>query len=549
MENTTTLADEFHAYLERTQQMDALWKGDLAYLEEWEDFTTDGVAERRQTLREFARRAREVGEADGWDPTLDLVAHAATALDAELEFYHELQAANSAVGFHPMVLTFLPRYPLVSSADGDRYLTKLHNLVPTLAAFEQRLRSAATKGRVPIKAIVRQSIAGLNRHLAAPPNEDPLLAQAPPLELEGAAAAAWSDEVRAIVIREIRPAWASLRDTMEQKVLPAAPSDDHAGLVHYAGGNYDDLIVGNVTLSYQAREIHEIGLAQIMRLEDEYRAIAGPLLGTDDVNEIYARLRDDPDLHYTDADSLVADATEAIARASAAMQDWFGVLPKAPCVATSITQGPLAFYSQPSEDGSQPGTFFFNTADPSMWGTFQLQATAYHEGIPGHHLQVALTMENESLHELHKQPLSVAYLEGWALYSERLADEMGLYSSEMDRVGMLAADSMRACRLVVDTGLHALGWSRDQAIVYMLEHSPMTRTQVEGEIDRYIGNPGQALGYMMGRLEIERIRTSAEERLGDRFDLKDFHDVVLGHGDVPLATLGRLVDGWVASCL
>jgi uncharacterized protein (DUF885 family) len=547
MDEITTLADEFQAYLERTQQMEALWKGDLTYLEEWEDFTAEGVAARRETLRQFAARARAVEEAEGSHPTLDLVAHAAMALDAEMEFYHDLQAVNSALGFHPMVLTFLPRYPLVTAEHGERYLVKLHNLVPTLAAFEERLGSAATRGRVPIRTIVQQTIAGLGRHLSTDPDEDPLLGQAPPSELDDEASAVWKSALRDVVVEEIRPAWKSLRSTVENVVLPAAPPDERAGLTYYEGGNYDDLILGNVTRSYPAQEIHDIGLAQIERLEDEYRQVAGPLLGTTDVGEIYARLREDPDLHYKDPDTLVADATQAIAKASEAMGDWFGVLPQAPCVATSIDQGPLAFYSQPSQNGSRPGTFFFNTADPSMWGTFQLEATAYHEGIPGHHLQVALTLENEDLHDLHKQPLSVAYLEGWALYTERLADEMGLYSSEMDRVGMLAADSMRACRLVVDTGLHALGWSREQAITYMVDHSPMTRKQVEGEIDRYIGNPGQALGYMMGRLEIEKIRQSAKERLGDRFDIKAFHDVVLGHGDVPLGTLERLVGDWIRS--
>ncbi len=295
--------------------------------------------------------------------------------------------------------------------------------------------------------------------------------------------------------------------------------------------------------------MHAVGLAQVERLEDEYRQIAGPLLGTTDVAGIYSRLRDDPDLHYVDAGTLVADATDALARAAGAMGNWFGVLPASPCVATSIEQGPLAFYSQPALDGSKPGTFFFNTADPSMWGTFQLEATTYHEGIPGHHLQVALALENENLHPIHREPLVNAFLEGWALYSERVADEMGLYSSELDRVGMLAADSMRACRLVVDTGLHALGWSREQAIGYMLDHSPMTRVQVEGEIDRYTGVPGQALGYMMGRLEIDRIRAGAEQRLGNGFDIKAFHDVVLGHGDVTLATLARRVDEWVTNSL
>jgi uncharacterized protein (DUF885 family) len=272
--------------------------------------------------------------------------------------------------------------------------------------------------------------------------------------------------------------------------------------------------------------------------------IAGPLLATTELDEIYRGLRDDEELHYRDADNLVKDATAALAKATAAVPDWFGVLPQAPCIANSIEQGALAFYSRPARDGSKPGRFFFNTADPTMWGTFQLEAVTYHEGVPGHHLQLAIAQENSQLHRLLADYYIAAYNEGWGLYTERLADEMGLYSSELDRVGMLSADSMRACRLVIDTGLHALGWSREQAIQYMVDHSPMTRLQVEGEIDRYIGNPAQALGYMMGRLEIERIRSEAEATLADRFEIKAFHDVMLSTGSVPISTLERVVREW-----
>jgi uncharacterized protein (DUF885 family) len=297
-------------------------------------------------------------------------------------------------------------------------------------------------------------------------------------------------------------------------------------------------------VAVSADEVHAIGRQQVERLEAEYRLIAGPLLDTTEIDAIYRGLRDDEKLHYRDADSLVKDATAALAKATAAVTDWFGVLPKAPCIANSIEQGALAFYSRPARDGSKPGRFFFNTADPTMWGTFQLEAVTYHEGVPGHHLQLAIALENPELHRLLADYYIAAYNEGWGLYTERLADEMGLYSSELDRVGMLSADSMRACRLVVDTGLHALGWSREQAIAYMVDHSPMTRLQVEGEIDRYIGNPGQALGYMMGRLEIERIRSEAEATLAGRFDIKAFHDVMLSTGSVPITTLKRVVKEW-----
>ena len=193
--------------------------------------------------------------------------------------------------------------------------------------------------------------------------------------------------------------------------------------------------------------------------------------------------------------------------------------------------------------------FFMNTADPSSWGIHQVESTAFHEGIPGHHLQGSIAQElGDSVPDFRRHLHIVAYGEGWALYSERISDEMGIYGSQLDRMGMLVADSMRAGRLVVDTGMHALGWSRQQAINYLAENTPMSLYTITEEIDRYIASmPGQALSYMIGRIEIERMRQEAEHAMGDRFDVKAFHDTVLGSGAVPLETLDRMVSEWAAS--
>jgi uncharacterized protein (DUF885 family) len=229
------------------------------------------------------------------------------------------------------------------------------------------------------------------------------------------------------------------------------------------------------------------------------------------------------------------------------MGDWFGILPRADCDVEATNNGALAYYFPPPQDGSRGAVFFMNTGVPSDWGRYQIEATAYHEGIPGHHLQIAIASELEGIPEFRKRAFLAAYGEGWGLYTERLADEMGLYSTPMDRVGMLCADSMRACRLVVDTGMHALGWSRQQAIDYMVANSPMREGQVRAEIDRYVTSPGQALAYMIGRLEIQRIRAEAEAALGDRFDIRAFHDTVVGSGCMPLPTLERHVRDWVTA--
>jgi uncharacterized protein (DUF885 family) len=268
--------------------------------------------------------------------------------------------------------------------------------------------------------------------------------------------------------------------------------------------------------------------------------------GLTDLASIYARLRDDPSLHYHDVDTLIADATEMFHRAQAEAPQWFRRVPESDCEIRPTTAGAMAFYSSPDPETGKPAAFYFNVSDPSLWGP-QLASTTFHEGIPGHHFDLARSIEDHDLHLVQRRLYIAAFNEGWGLYSERLSDEMGLFRTEIERLGMLAADSLRACRLVVDTGMHYLGWARDEAIDYMIANSPLPRGEIEAEIDRYIGNPGQAVSYMIGRLQISEARRSAEERLGSAFDIADFHEAVLGHGTIPLETMRRAVDAWVAS--
>ena len=205
-----------------------------------------------------------------------------------------------------------------------------------------------------------------------------------------------------------------------------------------------------------------------------------------------------------------------------------------------------AYYMPPALDGSRPGTYYTNVNKPEERTSFDLESVAFHEAVPGHHFQISIALETPDLPMIRRLSLFTAYVEGWGLYSERLADEMGLYSSDLQRIGMLSADVWRASRLVVDTGMHALGWTRQQAVDYMVENTPVAPIDVEAEIDRYIAMPGQALSYMTGRMEIEALRARAESTLGDAFDIKAFHDLVLASGALPLAVLGEVVDDWIA---
>jgi uncharacterized protein (DUF885 family) len=205
---------------------------------------------------------------------------------------------------------------------------------------------------------------------------------------------------------------------------------------------------------------------------------------------------------------------------------------------------PLGFYLPPATDGSRPGTYFVNTTEPTTRTRYESEALAFHESIPGHHLQLAIAQELENVPEFRKHALVNVYVEGWGLYAERLADEMGLYSGDVARLGILSFDSWRAGRLVVDTGIHALGWSRQEAVDWMAANSPQALNNVANEIDRYIGWPGQALSYKIGQRELLRLRAEAQSAMGGRFDIRGFHDVVLGSGPVPIPVLQELVTTW-----
>ncbi len=543
------LAEEYWEYSLEVSPTEALMLGDHRYGDRMERVSREAEDEHIAALRAFAERA------DGIDPggldadeqvTRETLIFLATS-EADLEETRPSEhAVNPAMGFQAMLPVVFAQLPVTEPEHADQTVAKYRDLGRLYDEVTQRLREGVASGRVPIRRHVEAVIGQIDALIAAPNEGHPLLAVRPPADFDETRAGAWRQRLGEALDQSIRPALARHRDVLENEVKPVARGDDRPGLCHLDGGAeaYARAIRRYVTLPLDPGTIHQIGLEQVERLAGEYRELGGEVLGTTDLSEIFDALRSDPDLHFGEGPPIVAAAEAALGKAKGAIGDWFGRLPKADCVVAETASGPIAFYFRPAADGSRPGMFFVNTSEPTNWGTFQIQSMAFHEGIPGHHLQLAISQELPDVPAFRRNAFISAYGEGWALYTERLADEMGLYDGPLDRLGMLWGDSMRACRLVVDTGLHALGWSRQQAIDYVTANSPMVVGQIESEIDRYIGMPGQALSYMIGRIEVQRLRADAAETMGDRFDLAGFHDVVLGSGVVPLETLGRMVSAW-----
>ncbi|HET6837819.1 MAG TPA: DUF885 domain-containing protein [Gemmatimonadales bacterium] len=364
-----------------------------------------------------------------------------------------------------------------------------------------------------------------------------------------------SPEFRAGIVRivaeEIAPALKRYRDFLTAEYLPKARQSTAITGLPQGAECYRARVRNYTTANLTPQEVHQLGLEEMRRIESEISNLGQRLFGTSDVPQLIARLRDDPALRFKSREELITTAERAIERARAAMPKWFGRLPRAqivvdPCLPHEEKKGCPNSYVPGTPDGKRPGRWRINAGNPTEQPRASMEGTAFHEGIPGHHLQGSLGQERADVHPLTQYSFFSGFGEGWALYAERLADEMGLYSSDLDRIGDAAGgQALRAARLVVDPGLHVLGWSRQRAIDYMLAHVPEPREYIESEVDRYIADPGQATAYMIGRLEIERLRQEAEKRLGSRFDIREFHDRVLENGAVPLPMLRDHIEKWV----
>ena len=445
------------------------------------------------------------------------------------------------------LLAYLRMTVLTSAAEARAYLARLQCIPRHLTQAESRLAMGRELGLLPVTHLVQSAIDQIDLFLAATPN--PLAIAPPP---DWSEVDEWINARDEVIDSVAMPAFAAHREVLLTEVLPSGRSTSHVGLVHLPDGlgRYQSLIRVHTTTDRTPEDLHDVGLRLMEGIHDEFRALGLEVFGLDDVQEIFARLGTDPALRWSSEQQILDAAEVAVRRAESLAPDWFGRLPEAPCVLDAIPEleadgAPAAYYMPPAIDGSRPGTYYTNVAQPTERTTFDLESVAFHEAVPGHHFQIALALETPGLPLLRRVTLFNAYAEGWGLYSERLADEMGLYSSQVQRMGMLSADAWRASRLVVDTGMHAFGWSREQAVAYLLANTPVAPIEVEAEIDRYISMPGQALGYMTGRLEIQRLRAEAEKRLAHRFDIAAFHDTVLGSGGLPLSVLTDLVEAWI----
>jgi uncharacterized protein (DUF885 family) len=504
------------------------------YDEALTDLSEEGEAASAARLRDVASRAEKL------DPaalgTADRVTRAcmlqeARSLAEQFEDRHTELALSGHASPISALFQVLPK--TAPEAVGGLEI-RLRGVPTYLAQVSARARSAAANGRAPHARGLQNVIDQITAYLALPLDRDPFL--------QPAVGTASATPVRRLVADEVRPAMQALLEVLRGPVKDAARSDDRPGLGHVPDGDaiYRRALNAHTTTDRTPEEIHQSGLDLCAQLRDEYARLGQSVFGTSRFEDVVDRLRNDAGLRYGNAEEMMADARAALTRAEQALPQWFGTWHRAACEVEEMSalEAPtavLGYYMPPASDGSRPGRHWLNTFQPDTRPRYEYETLAYHESVPGHHLQLTVSQElGDDIPAFRRFGYIAAFSEGWGLYTERLCDEMGLYSGDLARFGMASFDSWRACRLVVDTGMHAFGWSRQQAIDFMWENSALTMANIVNEVDRYIAWPGQACAYMIGRLEIDDLRANAKGQMGPTFDMKAFHDAVLLNGSVPL---------------
>jgi uncharacterized protein (DUF885 family) len=431
-----------------------------------------------------------------------------------------------------------------------KLLRRLAAFGPFIEAHLDLLEEARATGMTASRIAAERTISQVERLLAVPAEESPIVV--------GARLAAGDDAGRrqvAEVVREtVDPALDRYLAALRGPYLAATRRDPGLWSAPDGAARYRMAIRTWTSLDLDPADLHQVGLDELAALDADRLAIARAA-GFGSIAAYRAHLASDPANRVAAREDLVARAKEDIERALAVAPRWFGRLPGASCDVRPVDpflerDAPPAFYYPPTVDGSRPGIYFVNTYDLPARTLSSLAGTTYHEAVPGHHFQIALEMEHPSLpafRRLGSRLVGSAYAEGWGLYSERLADEMGLYRNDAERFGMLEAQAWRAVRLIVDTGIHALGRGRQWAVDLLREGAGLSATDAGIETDRYVVWPGQALTYKVGHREISRLRSELAARDGDAFDVRAFHDALLGHGSLPLAVLTRELPRWLAS--
>ncbi|GAC1317276.1 MAG: DUF885 domain-containing protein [Chloroflexota bacterium] len=538
-------ADYWQATLRR-KPIVATFYGDERYNDRLPDVGPRGRANEERELRDFLARL----DALQGTPfkaeraiTADMLRLALTAGLETLRLRIDEMDIDQMDGPQVWLPELLNWHPTDTGEHVQQLIARFRAFETFMNDYLDNLRDGIREGRTAPEIAVERVLAQVDALLSTPPESSPLAAAAvnQPLDL--------GDQWRGVVGDVVYPAYARFQTFLAEYLQRHARRDPGVWAVTDGAEIYAFMASQHTTTTLSPDELHQFGRDDLARIHEEMRAIVRARGGGDTtIRDFTASLISDPKNLPSDREELLEIAQALLARSQAALPRAFGRVPHAAIEVRPVEpfrerDAPAGFYFQPSADGTRPAIFYMNTFEPQSRPKHTLPALAFHEGVPGHHLQIALAQEATDLPEFRRLSagwLANAFVEGWALYTERLADELGLYDDDLARYGMLGYQAWRACRLIVDTGLHHLRWTRQQAIDFFLDNVGLSERETLNEVDRYIAWPGQALAYKVGQREIESIRRSEEIRLGAAFDLRAFHDAVLAHAGIPLSTLRKL---------
>jgi uncharacterized protein (DUF885 family) len=570
--STQTASERLRALFARSDEdllrrvpIAALYRGDLRYADRYGDYLSDAFYNGERTAQQSELEALRAIDRNALTPTEQL-AYDVFRRDKEMELRRltpqmlaltAVRPIDHFFGFHTGFADLSSgrgAAPFRTVEDYENSLRRVSGFVQqidlAITRFREGMRSGVTQPRLVVNNVIGQLDTMLEQGVEGSTFYLPV--QNFPETVPEAERERLRTAYRQSITSEIRPAFTRLRDFLRNEYLPMAR--ETVGLSQMPGGAalYQLEIESSTTLPLTAAEIHQLGLNEVARIRGEMDAVRRRVGFQGDLQAFFNHIRTDPSFKPSSAEQLAEGYRSIGRRVDAAIPRLFRTIPRTPLeirpVPAFLERNQAgAYYQQGTPDGSRPGVFYFNTYDLPSRTTPGMETLYLHEAVPGHHFQISVAQENEQLPNFMRFGGNTAFVEGWALYAESLGPELGLFTDPYQLYGHLDDEMLRAMRLVVDTGIHAMGWGRDQAIEYMLANSAMGRTDATSEVERYIAIPGQALAYKVGQLKIRELRTRAERALGPRFDVREFHEQVLNSGALPLTVLDRKIDDWIAS--
>ena len=556
-EQLVNLSNDFFQNSLDASPTSAIMRGHKAYFDKIEELTEEQFEIDSKNVDDYLKRLREIelnSLSNREKVTYGMLEFAlGSNKDSLLDKGWEFSAG--VAGFTGFLIDYNQQMFIPDMESADLLLKRLELYKRLFNQIAYVQKTGLENNRVATERNLLRTIDQLENYLDTTLENDPLLLVNFSPDISDGDISNWKEKAKVIIESNIRPSVLSYLEQLRTEHLPQGRPDDKSGIMWIEGG--EDVYLRSLRKytghkDTTVKEVHEIGMTEIVRLKKEFFEVGKNVFSeVDSPEDVIHKMQTDPAMRYESKEQMLQLAVDTIERAYKPLAEWFTVFPKSPCKvlpvpAAAEQHAPPAYYYPPLPDGSRDGTYFLNTYKAETKSIFEAESVAFHEAIPGHHLDRTIAVELQDVPDFQRYVASTAFVEGWGLYSEQLANEMGLYSNDVQQLGRLGNDAWRACRLVLDTGMHGMGWSRDKAIKFFKANSPIEAINAEIETDRYIAWPGQACSYKMGQLKIEELRRKAENELGNKFDIRHFHDEVLCDGGITLPILENKINTFIA---